>query len=199
MWRDCMKRSTIYKIFSNIPIIETNRLILRKMMVLDYENMYEYACRTDVTKYLTWSPHQNSDYTREYLEYISTKYSLGEFYDWAVINKYDQKMIGTCGFTRFDFHSNNAEIGYVLNPQYWNQGYATEAVRAVIDFGFRKIGLSRIEAKYIEGNDASKRVMERVGMTYEGTMRSALLVKDEYKNIGICSILLNEYKNTIKS
>lgn len=193
-----MKRSNIYKIFSNIPTIETNRLILRKMMVKDYEDMYAYACRFDVTKYLTWKPHTSPNYTKEYLEYIATKYSLGEFYDWAIIDKQNAKMIGTCGFTRFDFHSNCAEVGYVLNPEYWGRGYATEAVQTVINFGFEKIGLTRIEAKYMQGNEASRRVMEKVGMTYEGMMRSAVLVGNEYKNIGICSILLNEYKNTDK-
>ena len=193
-----MKRSKIYKIFSNIPLMETDRLILRKMMVKDYEDMYLYACRPEVTKYLTWKPHTSPMYTKDYLEYIATKYSLGEFYDWAVIDKYDQKMIGTCGFTRFDFHSNSAEIGYVLNPEYWGKGYATEAVKAVMKFGFETLGVVRIEAKYMNGNDASRRVMEKVGMSYEGMMRSALLVGDEYKNIGICSILLDEYK-TIKN
>ena len=190
-----MKRSKIYKIFSNIPLIETDRLILRRMMVKDYEDMYLYARRSDVTKYLTWKSHTSPMYTKEYLEYIATKYSLGEFYDWAVIDKREQKMIGTCGFTRFDFHSNSAEVGYVLNPEYWGKGYATEAVKAVVKFGFETIGVVRIEAKYMEGNAASRRVMEKVGMSYEGMMRSALLVENEYKNIGVCSILLDEYEN----
>ena len=191
-----MKRSAIYKIFSNIPSLETDRLILRKLMVNDYEDMYLYACRSDVTQYLTWKPHPDPFYTREYLEYIATKYSMGEFYDWAVIDKSNQKMIGTCGFTKFDFHSNSAEIGYVLNPEYWGEGYATEAVNSVIEFGFERLGLVRIEARYMEGNTASRRVMEKAGMTYEGMMRSAMLVENEYKNIGICSILLTEYKNS---
>ena len=190
-----MKRSKIYKIFSNIPLIETDRLILRRMMVKDYEDMYLYARRPDVTKYLTWKAHTSPMYTKEYLEYIATKYSLGEFYDWAVIDKREQKMIGTCGFTRFDFHSNSAEVGYVLNPEYWGKGYATEAVKAVVKFGFETIGVVRIEAKYMEGNTASLRVMEKVGMSYEGMMRSALLMENEYKNIGVCSILLDEYEN----
>lgn len=190
-----MKRATIYKIFSNIPQLETERLILRKMLVLDTDDMYSYAHRADVTRYLTWNPHPNKNYTREYLEYISTRYVSGEFYDWAIIEKKSRHMIGTCGFTRFDFHSNGAEVGYVLNPQYWGQGYAPEALRAVMDFGFDEIGLVRIEAKYMEGNTASRRVMEKVGMTYEGMFRSAMLVRSEYKNICVCSILSEEYKN----
>lgn len=188
-----MKRETIYRTFANIPELETERLILRKMLVRDYEDMFEYAHRADVTKYLTWNPHPNKIYTREYLEYVATRYAAGEFYDWAVIERESGKMIGTCGFTRFDYQSNSAEAGYVLNPLYWGRGYAPEALRAVLEFGFTKLGLHRVESRYMEGNNSSRRVMEKVGMTYEGMNRQAMLVRGEYKNICVCSILYDEF------
>ena len=181
--------------FSNIPELKTERLILRKMLVKDTDDMYEYAKRLDVTKFLTWNPHPNRNYTREYLEYISSRYSAGEFYDWAITLSDDGKMIGTCGFTRFDFNSNLAEVGYVVNPEYHNNGYASEALCAVINFGFKRLALRRIEARHIEGNFASRRVMEKVGMMYEGTLRSSLLVKGDYKNICICSLINNDFRS----
>ena len=98
-----MKRELIYKIFSRIPEIETERLVLRKMKPSDSEAMFDYAKRSDVTKYLTWYPHKSENYTRQYLEYISRHYAIGDFYDWAVVDKESKKMIGTCGFTRFNF------------------------------------------------------------------------------------------------
>ena len=190
-----MKREIIYRLFSNIPELKTQRLILRKMLVRDADDMFEYAKRADVTKYLTWNPHPNRNYTREYLEYISTRYSVGEFYDWAVTTADEGKMIGTCGFTRFDYNSNYAEVGYVINPEYWGNGYATEALDTVIKFGFERLALRRIEARHMEGNIASRRVMEKVGMTYEGTLRSALLVKGEYKNICVCSLINSNFRS----
>ena len=190
-----MKREFIYRIFSKIPQLETDRLILRKMLVSDAADMYEYARRPDVTKFLTWNPHPNQTYTRNYLEYVATKYATGNFYDWAVIEKVSGHMIGTCGFTRFDFQSNGAELGYVINPDYRGQGYAPEAAEAVMKFAFDELGVVRLEANYMEGNLASRRVMEKLGMTYEGMRRRSMLVRNQYKNICVCSILIDEYKN----
>ena len=187
-----MKREAVYRIFSNIPTLETPRLILRRMKVSDSADMYEYARRHEVTAYLSWSPHPNQDYTRDYLEYVGTHYAMGDFYDWAVIYKENGKMIGTCGFTKLHFLNNCGEVGYVLNPAYWGQEIALEALRAVIRFGFENLQLHRIEAKFIRGNAASLRVMEKAGMTFEGVQRESMLIKNEYRDIGVCSILRDE-------
>ena len=191
---NCMKCETVYKIFSSIPEIRTDRLLLRRMLVGDCYDMYEYASNPEVTRYLTWSPHPDLQYTKEYLVYIGDHYKLGDFFDWAIILKEENKMIGTCGFTRFRFSHNAAEIGYVINPAYRGRGIADEAVRAVMRFGFRQLGLHRIEAKYIEGNEASRRVMEKVGMTFEGMRRDEMLIKGVYRNIGVCAILRDDAK-----
>ena len=80
-----------------------------------------------------------------------------------------------------------------MSPRYHNHGIATEVVSRVIDFGFNTLGLNRIECRYMIGNDASRRVMEKVGMTYEGTLRESMYVKGRYVSVGICSILRSEY------
>ena len=103
-------------------------------------------------------------------------------------------MIGTCGFTRFDYANNSAEIGYVLNPAYHGQGFATEAVEKVLEFGFDRLCLNRIEGKYMVENKASRRVMEKCSMTFEGVRREGMLIKGRYRNVGVCSILKKEYK-----
>ena len=103
-------------------------------------------------------------------------------------------MIGTCGFAGVDCPNNRAEIGYVLNPRYRGQGLMPEAVRRVLRFGFDMMGLHRIEARYMIGNDASRRVMDKVGMHFEGIQREAMLVKGVYRDIGICAILAQEHR-----
>ena len=102
-------------------------------------------------------------------------------------------MIGTCGFTSFDCPHDAAEIGYVIHPSYWGMGIVPEAVRAVLQFGFERLRLHRIEARFIEGNVASLRVMQKVGMTFEGYQRDRLLVKGVHRTIGCCSILAGEW------
>ena len=187
-----MKCETVYKVFSAIPELHTERLLLRRMMVGDCYDMYEYASNPAVTRYLTWSPHPDREYTKEYLQYIANHYKLGNFYDWAVILKEENKMIGTCGFTRFHMSHDAAEIGYVINPAYRGREIAGEAVRAVMKFGFETLELHRIEAKYMAGNAASRRVMEKVGMSFEGVRRGEMMIKGEYRDVGTCAILREE-------
>lgn len=188
-----MNRDEITRIFRDPPVLETSRLYLRKMLKKDSSDMFEYACRRDVTEYLLWEPHQNETYTHKYLSYIQSRYRAGDFYDWAIVRRDNNKMIGTCGFTRLNVESNSAEVGYVLNPAYWGLGLAPEAVRAVLRFGFFELRLHRIEARYMIGNNRSRRVMEKVGMKYEGVGRDSMHVKGRYVSIGTCAILRNEY------
>ncbi len=188
-----MKKDLIYRLFSHIPTLETDRLTLRGMRVSDASDMYEYACRPSVTEYLTWEPHASVAETREYLTYVGQRYRTGDFYDWSVVSKETGHMIGTCGFTSFNCSADSAEIGYVLNPAYQGKGLATEAVRRVLQFGFAELSLHRIEAHFIEGNDASRRLMERVGMTFEGFARESMKIKGKYRTIGTCAILWGEY------
>lgn len=185
------------RIFSRIPTLHTPRLTLRAMRVTDCDDMFEYAHRADVTRFLTWSPHPSREYTKDYLDYIGKCYRSGEFFDWALIWHGDcaQKMVGTCGFTRFDYDNNSAEVGYVINPTYRGMGIAPEALRRVIEFGFCELELNRIEARYIVGNEVSRRVMEKVGMRFEGVRRQSLLNKERYVDVGYCSILASEYAN----
>ena len=188
-----MKKELICRIFSNIPSLETERLFLRRMRVGDAQDMYDYAHRTDVTKYLRWSPHPDIYHTQDYLRYLATRYAAGSFYDWALIHKESGRMIGTCGFTSFNCPDDSAEIGYVLHPDYWGQGLAAEAVQTVLTLGFDNLLLHRIEARFIEGNAASLRVMQKVGMTFEGYLRESMLIKGSYRTIGYCSILCSEF------
>lgn len=193
-----LRREKICKIFSHMPMINTERLILRPMRISDAEDMFDYARRQEVTTFLLWSPHPTKSYTEDYLRYLQGRYALGEFYDWAVIEKSSGKMIGTCGFTRIDFPHDAAEIGYVLNPDFHGLGYATEAANRVLRFGFEVLNLHRIEAKFMRGNDASLHVMEKLGMQFEGYRRDGMFVKGSYRTIGICAILQEEFQSAKK-
>lgn len=190
-----MQRERICRLFAEMPSLQTKRLYLRPMRVSDAGDMYCYAKRQDVTEYLLWSPHPSENYTADYLRYIQGRYALGEFYDWAVVERTTERMIGSCGFTRFDFPHNVGEIGYVLNPEYHGMGYGTEAAERVLQFGFDILHLHRIEAKFMQGNHASRHVMEKLGMTFEGYRRDGMLVKNVYRTIGTCAILENEYRD----
>ena len=186
----------IKRLFSDIPTLTTRRLVLRRIVDGDYLDMYEYACLDSVTRYLLWYPHPDPEYTRRYISRLNQEYASGKFSDWgiSVDDGGRNKLIGTCGFTEIDCGNRKAEIGYVLNPRYWGMGIAAETAARVISFGFETLGVNRIEARYMAGNDRSRRVMEKLGMRYEGMLRQSMFVKGEYRDIGECSILLPEYR-----
>lgn len=188
-----MNHDEITRIFRDPPVLETSRLTLRRMTRQDSRDMYDYASRPEVTEYLLWQPHESEAYTRRYLNYLQSRYRAGDFYDWAVVLREGERMVGTCGFTRFNYEGNSAEIGYVLHPDVWGRGVAPEAARAVMRFGFCELRLHRIEARYILGNDRSRRVMEKLGMQFEGVARESMFVKGKYVSVGTCAILEEEY------
>ena len=191
---DIMKKETVFKIFSSMPTLYTDRLSLRAMHPIDAEDMFDYARRPEVTKYLLWREHEDISFTRDYLAYIGRRYALGDFYDWAIIDRESRRMIGTCGFTKIDTANNSAEIGYVLNPDFHRRGFGSEAVRRILKFGFEELGVNRIEARFMKGNEASLALMMSVGMTFEGYMRDLVLAKGSYRTVGVSSILRSEYE-----
>ena len=108
--------------------------------------------------------------------------------------KGDYHFVGTCGFANLEAAHTRAELGYVLSRGYWGRGFASEAVQAMIGFGFENMGLNRIEACCIAENVASTRVMEKAGMTHEGTLRQRELIKGAYRDIKLYAILKSEYR-----
>lgn len=189
-----MKRSDI-SIFTKIPTLKTERLTMRALTVADAADMFEYSCGTAVPKYLLWSPHKDIFVTRSHLRYLRTQYAAGEYYDWALVLTEENKMIGTCGFSHFDLDNDSAEVGYVLNDKYWGKGYATEAVRRIVEFAFDCLPLNRLSLRILDGNDASVRVAERCGFRREGTHIDALLVKGHYVTYHDYALLRDEYIN----
>ncbi len=183
----------IGKLFSKVPEMETERLKFRAIKRSDDADIYEYSSNPETSRFLLWEPHGSIAYTRRFIEAILTKYKIGEYHDWAIVTKNGNKMIGTCGFTRIDQANGVVEIGYVINPDYWGNGYATEAARKVMRFAFDELLVNRVEAKFMFGNDASLKVMSKIGMKFEGYLRESMLVKGKYKTIGVASILRREY------
>ena len=180
-------------IFTKIPSLQTKRLTLRKMAVADAADMFEYASQSKVTEYLLWSPHESPKVTKNYLSYLQTQYAQKNFYDWAVVYRETGKMIGTCGYTSFDMMNNSAEVGYVINPDFWGMGIGPEALFAAVEFGFTELDLHRSEVKVISGNTRSENAAKKCGFRFDGELRDYMLIKGKYRNIKIYSILENDY------
>ena len=188
-----MRLNFFSRLFSKMPELETDRLQLRAIKRSDVNDINEYASNPKTSEYLLWEKHKTVEYTKKFVDIVLAKYRFGEYHDWAIVLKENQKMIGTCGFTRIDEENSIAEIGYVLNPRYWGYGLATEAAKKIVDFAFNVLGVNRVEARFLFGNDASLKVMKKLGMKFEGYLREYQLVKGHYRTVGISSILKREY------
>ena len=159
--------------------IETERLLLRK---LQPEDIYEYYERlfgdADVSRYMLFQPHQDISESMESLQRKLDRYDQENYYSWGVTLKGDDSLIGLIELLRFDEASQSCSFVYLLGCDYWNKGFGTEMLKAVIRFAFREMGVRRIVADHMSKNPASGAVMTKAGMRHTGT------VKDKYEKLG---------------
>ncbi len=186
MFDDCL--------FDTMPVIETKRLVLRKLEMKDAHDIFEYSRDPQVAKHVLWDAHTSLSESRGTIRYMMRKYRGGEPSSWGIQEKASGKIIGTIGYMWYQRENNSCEVGYSLSRQHWNKGYMTEALKAVIDYSFRNLHLHRVEAQHETENGASGKVMEKCGMKKEGTLRGRLYNKGRYVDVNVYSILREEYK-----
>ncbi len=188
-----MDNAKYRKIFSSLPTITTERLILKRILPENAEDMYEYASRQDVTQFLLWSPHVNLRETKGYIEYLQREYRKGNYADWGITLRSSGKFVGTIGFANLDLANNWGELGYVLNPAYHGMGIMTEALGAVLELAFRELSLHRVQLRIMDGNADSEKLARRMGFVYEGLVRDSVFAKGSYRRIHLYSMLAEEY------
>jgi [ribosomal protein S5]-alanine N-acetyltransferase len=189
-----MKVEEIYK---DIPVLETERLILRKITLDDLEDMFEYGSDEEVSRYVTWDTHKTTNDTKDFIEFVLSKYEKGKVAPWGIELKETGKLIGTVDFVSWSPDHNNAEIGYVLSRAYWGMGITTEAAYELIRFGFEHMELVRIQARCFLKNIGSERVMEKLGMTFEGIVRKGMFAKGKHQDLKLYSILKEEFMRLV--
>lgn len=155
-----------------------------------------WAADEDVTKYLMWQPHSSIQVSQSVTDDWVRQYENDDFYQWAIVLKQNgDEPIGGISVVHMNEKVAMAHIGYCLGKKWWHQGIMSEALKAVMDFLFDVAGFNRIESRHDPNNPNSGKVMQKCGMKYEGTLRSA-----DWNNQGICdacyySILKSERKN----
>ncbi len=176
--------------------IETNRLILRKGTLNDAQDIFEsYASREKVTEFLSWLPHLSVGDTKSYLSnVVLPSYDAGE-YSWYVELKETHKVIGNISVVRFKVINDSVrcgELGWVLSDDYWGNGFMPEAATAVLDY-LKDEGFVRVEARHNTLNPKSGRVMQKIGMKFEGILRKGgINNKGELVDTAIYSFIIGE-------
>ncbi len=176
----------------NFPTLETERLLLRRLELEDAPLVYHYMTEREIAANTMLIPYPYPSGAAE--DWISATQRSDDF-SFAVTRKSDNLFLGACGIGSDLFHK-RAEVGYWLGKPHWGQGYMSEAVRRVIQFGFEELDLNRIQATYFTYNQASRRVMEKAGMIYEGTLRNYVLKWGDFMDMGMCSILRSEWEQS---
>jgi len=171
----------------------TQRLILRRLKPDDAPHMVTLAGDYDVAKMTLNIPHPYpADGASKFIKRSQYAWDAGERYGFAIVLKETDTFMGVIGIIP-EYQHYRAEVGYWIGKPYWGNGYVTEALKRVIQFGFETLDLNRIDAAHRSDNPASGRVMEKVGMIYEGTFRQVTFRDGAYSDLKYYAILREEY------
>ncbi|ASS74185.1 GNAT family N-acetyltransferase [Tumebacillus algifaecis] len=177
------------------PTIETDRLILRKLKLSDAQSVFDnWLSDERVTDNLIRGAHKTVFETIERVTVIVGGYDSPEYCYWGIELKGSGELIGAIDFFNLNTTTENCDVGYALGYKWWNQGYGTEALRAVVEFGFERMNIHKISAAHNLDNPASGKVMRKIGMVQEGTIRHMIRnAKNQYKDCAVYGILQAEY------
>ena len=174
------------------PTLETERLVLRPYTLADAPRIASLAGDRDVAAGTLTLPHPYEErHAVEWIRAAESRFELGELVSLAITLRDSKTLIGSIGL-RFASEHSRAELGYWLGKDYWNMGYATEASRVVVNYGFEIRGMSRIFALHFTRNPASGRVLQKIGMKHEGCLRQHLKRWDTLVDCEVYGILSEE-------
>lgn len=179
--------------FGKFPILETPRLTLRELTQDDVDGVFAIRSDFEVTRYNTGLAYERLDQARDIIQAIRTGYTDGIELRWGITLKDKPTVIGMCGFNYWVRHDRRASIGYDLARIHWGKGLMTEAVQAMVKFGFEQMNLNRIEADADGRNPASARVLEKVGFKHEGIQNEQFYENGSFYNLHLFALLWREY------
>lgn len=177
------------------PKMETERLVLRRFELTDAQSVFDHWLSDErVTDNRVRGAHKTVAETMERVADIVKGYGSQEFCYWAIEHKASGELIGEIDLYDLDNATENGEVSYSLGYNWWNQGYGTEALKAVVEFGFMHMNIHKISAAHNIDNPASGKIMSKVGMEREGIVRHMIRnAKNQYKDCAIWGILQEDW------
>ncbi len=178
--------------------LSTNRYILRKLEQSDAKQMFEnWSGDDEVTKYLTFQAHKNIEQTQKLIYLSQNTYDDPSFYQWNIVDKQNNEVVGCACFIKIDDDIKSAEVGYWIAKKHWGRGAMTEILTELLRFAFEEVNFNKITAEYMTPNVGSGKVLQKCGFTYEGTLRQNIKANDtKIYDVAVYSILKSEYENT---
>jgi RimJ/RimL family protein N-acetyltransferase len=152
------------------PILRTQRLVLRALAPADAEALYAIMSDDETMRFWDWPAFQDYSTVADIVAGQIADMAGGHSAYWAVTPQPGGAAFGACDLSEIDLRQRRAELGFLFNRAWWGNGYALEAMTAVMDHAFGDLGLERLWARLHAGNDGSRRLLERLGFAYEGTL-----------------------------
>ncbi|MDM1531590.1 GNAT family N-acetyltransferase [Myroides marinus] len=157
--------------FIPFPELETERLVLKRITLMEASTMYTLRSNVTAMQYIPRPLMQTLDDAKKHIQAVDDKINLNECINWGIYLKESGQMIGTIGYPHFQLDHFRSEIGYMILPQYNGKGYMTEALTKAVDYGFSTIKLHSIEALVNPENVGSRRVLEKCGFVKEAHLK----------------------------
>ncbi len=181
------------------PTLNTERLVLRPLRPPDAPALSRLAGRREIADTTVSIPHPYSEeQAREWLASAVDLFAKGKSVVFGMQLKRNGHLAGTIGLRDIDAQHSLAELGFWVAVERWGQGYATEAARAVVAFGFEPLGLNRIYAHYMVRNPASGRVLAKIGMKPEGLLRQRVRKWGVFEDVVLMALLREEWAQTAR-
>ena len=155
----------------HIPTLETQRLRLRRLQSKDLPLYFSRLwSREDIARHMLWEPHKTLEESAASLQKAIQRYETGEAIRFCIALKDTDALIGIIDLLRFDEKNRTCSFAYMIAREFWDRGFATEAVKAAFAFAFDTLGIEAITADHFAENPASGAVMEKAGMVYQRTL-----------------------------
>ena len=175
--------------FKPFPILETERLVLRRVIENDVNEMFVLRSDSVIMKYIPRPLVTNLDEALEHIKNIDAKIESSEGINWGITLKGNDTLIGVAGFYRISQENQRAEIGYILHPSQSGKGIISEVVKHLIEFGFTTMNLHSIEAVIAPENKASAKVLEKNGFVQEGLFKENQYFEGRFLDSAVYSLL----------
>jgi [ribosomal protein S5]-alanine N-acetyltransferase len=174
--------------------LETSRLLLRRVVATDVQEIFEIRSNPETMKYIPRPILTSLDQAMEHYKMIDEKIENNTGINWAITLKDNPKLIGIIGHYKIQPENHRSEIGYMILPQYHNKGITTEAIKAVVEFGFYNMNLHSIEAVIDPDNCASEQVLLKNGFVKEAHILENELFEGKFWDTVIYSLLKKNFK-----
>lgn len=182
--------------FDTFPVLTTQLLLLRQIQASDAEALFSYFSKDEVTKFFDLPTFQKIAEAHDLIKTWQERYLKKDTIRWAICLKdQPEKLIGTCGFHNFAAEHFRAEIGYELHPDFWQKGIMTEAILAIVPFGFKTFHLNRIEAFIDPQNLSSRKLLEKLNFASEGILHDYFYEKGRFVDGEIFALLKKDLSN----